>query len=206
MTEPKKYPENLNLERSEALLAALPEEAQQKVKSTTFADMVLELAKPGEAIRSDLNFTKFVRLLNICAAVINRGNELDIVKKAVVYNKELPLPDQLRLPDSQALAQALESLTAEKAHLLHMAIGFAGEAAEMLEQIVRHVLGAELDVDNVVEEGGDGLFYIQGLLGPLDHSMNDSAFATMVKLLGKRYKNGYSDAAAQERDDKEPAQ
>lgn len=50
----------------------------------------------------------------------------------------------------------LLSLTPEKCHLLHMAIGISGEAAELLEA---HV---EEDAENVEEELGDLLFYLTG--------------------------------------------
>ena len=204
MTHPDRpaYPNHLNNEAGTALMAALPESTQIKINDTTYPQMVNELAKPGETIRDELQITGFITLLRVCAAVINRGNELDTVKKNVVYNKVVPDAPLFLLPSSQPLGAAFEALTAEKAHLLHMAVGHAGEAAEMLYQIVQHVLGAPLDHDNVVEESGDSTFYIQGLLGPLGYSLQDALFANKVKLLGKRFPNGYSDAAAQERADK----
>lgn len=200
------YPNHLNNEAGAALIEALPQSTQDKINNTTYPQMVNELAKPGETIRSELQITGFITLLRVCAAVINRGNELDTVKKNVVYNKVVPEANLFLLPSSQPLGVAFEALTAEKAHLLHMAVGLAGEAAEMLHQVVEHILGAPLDHDNVSEEGGDSMFYIQGLLGPLNFSLQDALFANKVKLLGKRFPNGYSDAAAQERADKPAGQ
>lgn len=184
------------------LLADLTPEGKVKVLDTTFPAMVDELAKPGETIRSELTFERFVRLLQVLVPIINKGNELDVVKKQTIYNKDVPLPEQLRLPSSAGLSVAHEELTAEKAHLLHMAIGLAGEAAEMLEQVVAHVLGSALDGENVREEAGDSIFYIVGLLNAIHTPLEEAQFANKVKLLGKRYANGYSDKAAQDRADK----
>lgn len=51
----------------------------------------------------------------------------------------------------------IESLTPSKAHALHMAVGMAGEAAELMDGVVFS------DRDNVVEELGDLEFYVEGL-------------------------------------------
>lgn len=53
-------------------------------------------------------------------------------------------------------AEILQSLTPEKCHLLHMAVGISGEASELL--------GANVDdMDNIIEELGDIEFYLEGL-------------------------------------------
>jgi len=72
--------------------------------------------------------------------------------------------------------------------------------------VVSHVLGAELDGENVREEAGDATFYIVGLLNGIQTSLGEAQLANKVKLLGKRYKNGYSDEAAQARADKSEGQ
>jgi len=57
----------------------------------------------------------------------------------------------------------LETLTDKKADLLHMAVGVAGEAAEILLAIDDHVsLNRELDRANLIEELGDIEFYLEG--------------------------------------------
>lgn len=184
----------------------LTPEDQQAIIDKPFEDMVDELAKPGQTMKDELKFIGFLKLLQTCAAVINRGNELDTVKKQVVYNKVLPGQPVVQLPSSQQLAEAFEALDASKMHMLHMAVGLAGEAAEMLDAVFQHVLGAPLDGENVREEAGDAEFYIIGLLNGIQTSMEETQLANKCKLLGKRYKNGYSDKAAQERADKQPGQ
>lgn len=177
----------------------LTEDDARAIVSKPFDAMVTELAKPGQVMKDELKFTGFVQLMNICTAVVNRGNELDNVKKRIVYNKDMPLGPSFGLPSSQGLSAAFDNLDAEKMHFLHMAVGLAGEASEMLEQVVRHILGEPLDGENVREEGGDAAFYIVGMLNGIQTSLGEALMANKAKLLGKRYKNGYSDAAAQAR-------
>lgn len=181
-------------------------EDQTAIADKEFHVMVSDLAKPGQTMKDELKFTGFLQLLQICGAVINRGNELDNVKKRIVYNKDLPLEPAFNLPSSQGLGMAFDALDADKMHMLHMAVGLAGEASEMLQQVVSYVLGAQLDGENVREEAGDATFYIVGLLNAIHTSLHEAQTANKAKLLGKRYKNGYSDKAAQERADKPAGQ
>jgi hypothetical protein len=48
-------------------------------------------------------------------------------------------------------------------HLLHMALGFVGEVAELQEPFEEDCDQKPLDVENVVEELGDMEFYLEGL-------------------------------------------
>ena len=58
----------------------------------------------------------------------------------------------------------LSELSPVKAHLLHMAVGTAGEFGELLDAISKPFLfGDELDTENVREELGDAEFYLEGL-------------------------------------------
>lgn len=102
----------------------------------------------------------------------------------------------------------LESLTPEKAHLLHMAMGIAGEAGELLDAVKKHVIyDKPLDIENVVEEKGDIEFYMQGMRSALGITREQTIQANIAKLLtgsNARYKLGlYTDKAAQERADKQ---
>lgn len=193
---------DVNLALVQRICPELTETDAQAIVDKPFDLMVTELAKPGQVMKDELKFDGFVQLLTICGAVIRRGDELDNVKKRIVYNKDLPLGDSFHLPSNEALGAAFDNLDADKMHLLHMAVGLAGEASEMLQQIVSHVLGAQLDGENVREEAGDATFYTVGLLNGIQTSLGEALLANKAKLLGKRYKNGYSDKAAQERADK----
>lgn len=95
------------------------------------------------------------------------------------------------------------SLTDAQAHMLHMALGVAGEAGEIVDAVKKAAIYQKpLDLQNVKEEIGDVLFYLQGLCNAtgltLDQCMTDN-----VEKLSKRYHSGaYSDQQAQERADK----
>lgn len=86
--------------------------------------------------------------------------------------------------------------------LMHAAIGIAGEAGELLDAVKKTwVYNKVLDRANVVEELGDLNFYMQHLQNLLQISDDEIVEANIAKLR-KRYAEGYSDKAAQERVDK----
>jgi NTP pyrophosphatase (non-canonical NTP hydrolase) len=98
--------------------------------------------------------------------------------------------------------EIIRQLTPHQAHLLHMAVGVSGEAGELLDAIKKHcVYQKQINMDNVIEEAGDILFYLTGLLNDLNISLEDCIKANIDKL-SKRYPNGYSNAAAIARADK----
>lgn len=94
------------------------------------------------------------------------------------------------------------NLTASNAHLMHMAIGIAGESGELLDAIKKAVIyGKTLDRENAIEELGDLEFYMGGLRFALDID-RDEVIEHNIAKLEKRYATGYSDKAAQDRADK----
>jgi len=98
----------------------------------------------------------------------------------------------------------IQGLSPAKANALHMAVGVAGEAGELLDGIKKYVIyGKPLDQTNIIEELGDLEFYMEGLRAELGISRNETLVANKHKLLGKRYASGkYSDQQAIERADK----
>lgn len=96
-----------------------------------------------------------------------------------------------------------ESLTSEQAHLIHMGIGIAGEAGELLDAVKKHsIYQKSLDRENVIEELGDLEFYLEGLRQGIGVS-RDAVLEYNREKLSKRYHQGtYSDQQAQERADK----
>lgn len=105
-------------------------------------------------------------------------------------------------------AKPMDSFSAD---IHHMATGCATEAGEFLSTTKKiWVYGQGLDTvnkegktneQNIVEELGDLLFYIQGACNFLGYTMEELMMWNTEKLL-KRYPKGYSDAAALERADK----
>lgn len=109
--------------------------------------------------------------------------------------------------DGDIIAQ---QMTGHNAHLLHMAVGVSGESGELLDAIKKAVIYRKpLDTVNVIEELGDLEFYLEGLRQGLGITREQCLAANIGKLEGNknaRYKDGYSDKAAQERADKAPAE
>ena len=84
-----------------------------------------------------------------------------------------------------------------------MALGIAGEAGEIVDAIKKHVIyNKDLDMKNIIEELGDLEFFMEGLRSCLDLS-RDMILEENWQKLSVRYKNGYSDSAAQIRADKQ---
>jgi NTP pyrophosphatase (non-canonical NTP hydrolase) len=100
-------------------------------------------------------------------------------------------------------AKIAAEITAEDAHLMHMAIGISGEAGELLDAIKKQVIYRKpLDRENVLEELGDLEFYMEGIRQGLGITREQCLEANIAKL-GKRYEGlKYSDGAAQGRADK----
>lgn len=100
-------------------------------------------------------------------------------------------------------AQIASEMDGHSAHLLHMAVGIAGEAGELLDAIKKTTIyNKPLDLDNVIEELGDLEFYMEGLRQRIGITREECTSANIEKL-SKRYHMGkYSDAQAQARKDK----
>ena len=104
-----------------------------------------------------------------------------------------------RIKDPDLITEEMDDT---KANLLHMAIGVAGEAGELLDAIKKFAIyNKELDVDNVIEELGDLEFYMEGMRQQFNFSRAEILKLNFQKL-SIRYPQGYSDKAAQLRADK----
>lgn len=171
-----------------------------KYSTAEYHIMVNTLAKPGADILASLTPTDVGMLRDYVNWFVQAGDDLDHVKKLVIYRKK----------NVDAIVRAGEpvpleplNLTPEKLHALHMAIGIAGEAAELLDAVCNHVLyGTDFDMENAIEEMGDLEFYMEGfrqfLLTTREHVLRKN-----IEKLGKRYASAtYSDAQAQARADK----
>lgn len=89
--------------------------------------------------------------------------------------------------------------------MTHMILGIAGEAGEIVDAIKKRVIyDKPLNLTNVVEELGDLEFYMAGLRQVLGIRRSETLDANIAKLQ-VRYKDGYSDAAAVARADKQPS-
>lgn len=99
--------------------------------------------------------------------------------------------------------EVMATITPAKMNLIHAAIGISGEAGELLDAVKKHVFyNKPLDVNNVIEELGDIEFYCSTLRQQIETSRDEILIANHQKLK-HRYPEGYSDAAAIARADKE---
>lgn len=97
--------------------------------------------------------------------------------------------------------EILESLGGHEVHLAHMALGLAGESGELVDLIKKGTInGHELDREKVLEEAGDVLFYLVGILSALRFTV-EHAMTYNINKLTARYAQGYSDQASRERID-----
>lgn len=72
-------------------------------------------------------------------------------------------------------------------NLMHMAAGISGEAGEVLDGIKKtFAYGKPIDRAHMIEELGDTLFYINGMIALLDTSW-DEVLTTNIKKLEARY-------------------
>jgi NTP pyrophosphatase (non-canonical NTP hydrolase) len=98
--------------------------------------------------------------------------------------------------------EIIHSLSPLKADVIHMVLGVAGEAGELVDAIKKwSIYQKPLDFQNVIEELGDLEFYMEGLRQSLLIS-REAILRANIDKLNKRYSQGYSDKAAIERADK----
>jgi NTP pyrophosphatase (non-canonical NTP hydrolase) len=97
----------------------------------------------------------------------------------------------------------LESLTPEKADILHMGFGLTGEVGELIDALKRYVIyEKDLDRDNVVEELGDIEFFLEHIRQLLNISREETLHQNIEKLKVRYEGIKYSNEAAQNRADK----
>lgn len=97
----------------------------------------------------------------------------------------------------------LSSLTPEKCNQWHLATLTSGEAGELSDAFKKYIIyNKPLDRVNVIEELGDLEFALEGIRQSIRASREETLLANEEKLM-KRYKDGYSDSAAQNRADKQ---
>ncbi len=99
--------------------------------------------------------------------------------------------------------QAFREMTPAKVHYLHLGVAISGEAGEIADALKKAAMyGKVLDIQNIEEEVGDILFYLQSLCEATGLTLSGCMEAN-IKKLNLRYPEGYSDKAAQQRADKQ---
>jgi NTP pyrophosphatase (non-canonical NTP hydrolase) len=94
-------------------------------------------------------------------------------------------------------------MTGATAHAMHMTLGIAGEAGEIVDCIKKWAIyGKTLDIDNLIEELGDLEFYLEGLRQAFGIS-REHVLEHNIEKLTRRYANlNYSNESAIARADK----
>jgi len=115
------------------------------------------------------------------------AGELDKHKKALFYGKGEPC------------AGVPAEITPTSADLFHAVLGICSEAGELAELLLDHMNGAPLDTANAVEELGDHLWYVAMLCRWLNTTIS-VVMAKNISKLRARYPDGFSEAAAVNRD------
>lgn len=119
--------------------------------------------------------------------------------KPELEKKHAAMVAALIKPGEKILTDMLPS----QAHLLHMAVGVAGEAGELLDCVKKYAIYQKpLDRANAVEELGDLEFFMQGIREELRITREEALADNMLKL-AKRYHEGkFTKKAAINRADK----
>lgn len=131
---------------------------------------------------------------------IRAQTQLAVFQRAATEHEHALMVEALKKPAEEVKA----GLSAVKADAVHMALGIAGEAGELIDAIKKFAIyGKELDIANVEEELGDLEWYMEGLRQLLGLDRFKILEQNTEKLMKKRYPNGYTDAAAILRADKE---
>lgn len=134
---------------------------------------------------------------------IEAGNQLDKLKKALMYGRELGINPygNLGLDPTDSITQlpSQEELGEPVCRLFHACIGLATEGVEMMEHMRDLFNGAELDAVNMQEEFGDAEWYRAFGLATLGQT-HEANLAQNDAKLEARFGPAFSEEAANNRD------
>lgn len=116
-------------------------------------------------------------------------------------NINVPAKNDLDVFQEEALRSMRSDLPYE-AICSNMCMGLAGETGETVDIFKKHIYqGKDLDINDVIEEIGDILWYIANLCNVNKITMKECMESNIEKLR-KRYPNGFTVKDALERVDK----
>ncbi len=154
--------------------------------------------KPGADVK--LTTEQLNCLEQTCREMLPLMQKFDRIKRSIFYGEKLR---EYVDPCGRVSAFLFEETFSDSANkeILHCLLGSFTEAVEKTELLHRWlVTGEGIDRTNALEETGDGWFYDTILVDLLGSTPEEVRQLISDKLLGKRYKNGYSDKAAVNRD------
>lgn len=142
--------------------------------------LIRHLCKNGysQKIVADMYGLKHQNLISRVVTGARYGNVLDAASVISVYPLLVEKTSRKDLPKDERIMNAL--------------LGMCGEIREVVDTFKKHYFqGHELDVNRVVEEMGDVVYYLCWLLIELGEDIAEVCFENMVKL-EKRYPFGFS--------------
>jgi NTP pyrophosphatase (non-canonical NTP hydrolase) len=127
---------------------------------------------------SDMYGLKHKNLISRVVTGARYGNVLDADSVISIYPLLVEKTSRKDLPKDERIMNAI--------------LGMCGEIGELVDIFKKHYFqGHELDVNHVIEETGDVMYYLCWLLIELDEDIAEVCFENMVKL-EHRYPNGFS--------------
>lgn len=182
----------------------------QTTNASYIEKAAVTLSKNYHGEKVSLNL--FMKVLQNC---IDSLADLEAVKKTIFYGKELPLPlQQLNLGvdgETKFLSGELSPNTcAALAHWfsneeqgqvsIHGMLGAAAETSELLQLLKATIEGKELNVENLVAEMGDVLWYFAILCKANGLTFEELQDKNIAKLKA-RYPDGFTKFEALNRDE-----
>ncbi len=146
------------------------------------------------------NGKQAIALTKALTDIVSLGARADVVKKHLFYKK--PSSDIEALVNIRAKDWTeLQNLSPQIVRILHCILGLQSELEELTQPILDHLMeGKPLDLVNLMEEMGDHSWYLSIGLDAVGFSFSEALHRNRVKLLEKRFKKGYSDKDALNRD------
>lgn len=169
---------------------------QTEPKKDEFAEMVRNLAKPGEHIIRDQGDGLSGLMLSCVAALsfsMHSASKVDTLKSALVYGNEKD--KEKHWSESSFVADRTE-ITAFEIELIHALMLCVSEVRELGHLIFDEVFKPQFyNEEKAKKEIGDLMFGITYICNLLGFTVEECKQAVTEKLK-TRYPNGYSDAAA----------
>lgn len=145
-----------------------------------YRDLVTTLESPAdEAMKSSI-LSYYDKIRQYLEDVSKACKELDELKKKVFYKKQLLINDNGG--DMSAIKMS------EIPRLMHGVVGITSECGEMIDAVLSHIDGAELDTVNLIEELGDYEWYQEQLCDVLGTNIDEVRDKNFRKL-SERYKS-----------------
>lgn len=142
----------------------------------------------------NINLVGATTLANALRAAKNVGDRVDVVKKSIFYGKAVP--KDFALADTRGGP----SITHIDVDIIHSILGSITEAAELAELLLKAIdTGNYLDESDLLDETGDGMWYMALMLRTLGRSFEDTADMNIRKLRA-RFPDKFDAEKAKEHD------